>query len=105
MRIPFFGARSDRRRGGVARGRIPLPGEPSLGERLRELGVPLSDTTADSYAAGRFGMLRRGGGAPHGDLVAGGYGDCGGKVVKAPSLRMDEADGFTWNGPKTEGDG
>lgn len=99
MRLPF--SRREKPRGySVAHGSISYGGT-GLGERLRELGVPVHDPMRDAYETGRFGTAKSGGGPSHPALAEGDL-PRGAKVAKAPSIApLVQGDaGFTWNGPE-----
>jgi phage terminase large subunit len=84
---------------------VPLPGEVPLDERLGQLGVPVSDSTAARYSGGLFGGVTEHMGAPHPDLVEGGETPKGASVTRAASVveRIqgdggDDRHGTVWNG-------
>ena len=81
---------------------IPLPGEVPLGDRLVQLGVPVSDPVADRYSAGVLGRLVEHGGREHPFLAEGDETPRGAKVTKAKAIAplMQDDAGFTWQGPE-----
>jgi phage terminase large subunit len=82
--------------------RIPIPGEVPLGDRLVQLGVPISDPVADRYGAGLLGRLVGHGGASHPFLAEGDETPRGSWVAKAEPIAplMQDHGGFTWDGPE-----